>query len=114
MHELSIAQSIVSIAEDEVRKHKARAVSAIELDIGELSGLEMNSFDFMWPLAIKGSVLDGSERLIHKIAGKARCKHCGKTFALSQIYTACPKCQSYQRDILQGRELSIKNLKIAY
>ena len=43
MHELSIAMGIVKIAEDETAKAKATEVSKIELIIGVLSGVEIDS-----------------------------------------------------------------------
>ena len=38
MHELSIAKSIVEIAEAEVKKASAQRVEEIQLDIGRLAG----------------------------------------------------------------------------
>ena len=43
MHELSIALGIVKIAEDETAKAKATSVTKIELEIGVLSGIELDS-----------------------------------------------------------------------
>ena len=46
MHELSIAQNIVEISEDQVKKHKATGVDKIILQIGELAGIELDALDF--------------------------------------------------------------------
>ena len=48
MHELSIVMSIVDLANKEATKHQASAIEEIELDIGCLSGIDMDSFDFAW------------------------------------------------------------------
>ena len=46
MHELSIALGIVKIAEDETAKVNADEVTKIELEIGVLSGIEIESLNF--------------------------------------------------------------------
>lgn len=46
MHELSVVMSIIKTAEDEARKNNAIGIEEIELDIGELSRVEITAFDF--------------------------------------------------------------------
>lgn len=46
MHELSFVMSIINIAENGARKNNAIGIEEIELDIVELSGVEMSAFDF--------------------------------------------------------------------
>ena len=112
MHEFSIAKSIVGIAEDEVRKAKARSVEKIELDIGELAGIEIDSLEFVWETAVKNSVLSEAERHINIIQGMAKCKSCGNTFEMHQIFDACPKCSDYFNSIISGKELKVKSITI--
>ncbi len=53
MHELSIAMGIVDIAKNEAVKHQFSEIELIELEIGTLSGVEIESLNFAWPLAVK-------------------------------------------------------------
>lgn len=46
MHELSIVMSILDIAQKQANMAQAKVVEEIELEIGELSGIEKMSFDF--------------------------------------------------------------------
>jgi hydrogenase nickel incorporation protein HypA/HybF len=112
MHELSIALGIVKIAEDESRKAKAKAVKSIELEIGSMAGIEMASLDFAWPVAVKDTVLEHASREIDLIPAKARCLECQTEFDLEHIFDACPNCNSYFKDIYQGKELRVKALEI--
>lgn len=114
MHELSIAQNIVSIANHEMKKNHAREVLKIELDIGALCGIEIDCFDFVWPVATKGSVLERTRKVINHIDGKARCEICNNEYKTNHFYEACPNCGSYRCEIIQGRELKVKNLEISY
>lgn len=113
MHELSIALSIVDIAEKEAAKAKARKVDLIELEIGTLAGIEFDSLEFVWPSAVKDTVLENAERKIKVIQGEAKCSDCGTVFKLDNIYDACPKCKSYLKGILKGKELLVKSLEIS-
>jgi len=113
MHELSIAMGIVNIAEEETRKAQARVVERIELEIGALAGIELESLYFVWPSAVKGTVLEKAERRIHQIEGQGRCIDCGRVFELDQLYDACPDCGSNYSDIVQGREVRVKTLEVS-
>ena len=113
MHELSIAMGIVDIAEKEVRKHEARKVDSINLEIGELAGIELQALDFAWDVAIKDTVLERAERHIDHIEGRARCSECGTEFHLGQIFDPCPKCQQHLHEVTAGRELRVKSITIS-
>ena len=112
MHEFSIAQSIVAIAEEEVQKAAAKQVSEIELDIGKLSGVEIDSLEFVWDVAVKSSVLKHARHIIHHIPGKAKCLDCDIDFEMEQLFDTCPSCHQYFNDIVQGKELKIRSLTL--
>lgn len=112
MHELSIALGIVKIAEQETAKAKATKVTSIELEIGSLAGVEMDALDFVWPSAIKDSVLENAEKIVHLIPGKGKCLDCNTEFEIKNIYDPCPSCQSFLKGIVQGKELRVKTLEV--
>jgi hydrogenase nickel incorporation protein HypA/HybF len=113
MHELSIVMGIVDIAASAVQKAGARTVDSIELEIGELAGIEMDALYFAWDAAIKNTVLSGAKRDIHFLPGKANCLDCGEVFDMHQLYDPCPKCNNYLNEIIQGRELKVKALTVS-
>ena len=73
MHELSIVMSIIDIAEKEINNAGGGMVEEIELDIGQLSTIEMEAFDFAWQQGIKGSFLEEAKLIVNRIDGKAKC-----------------------------------------
>ncbi|MCX2720361.1 hydrogenase maturation nickel metallochaperone HypA [Lentiprolixibacter aurantiacus] len=111
MHEMSIAMSIVKIAEEEARKANVRHFSAIDLEIGTLAGIEFDALDFVWEAAVQQTVLEKAEKRIIKIPGRARCADCNEEYPVSFIYDNCPSCGSYLKSILQGKELRVKSLE---
>lgn len=62
MHEMSVALGIVKIAESETAKANAKRVDLIELEIGTLAGIEFESLDFVWPAAVKDTVLEKAKK----------------------------------------------------
>lgn len=110
MHELSIVMSIVDIAAKQLEKADASEIEEIELEIGALSGVEVNALDFAWSQAVKQTPLEKAMRKINFIEGKGKCLDCGIEFALHNLYDACPVCNGHLIDILKGKELRVKSL----
>jgi hydrogenase nickel incorporation protein HypA/HybF len=112
MHELSIVQSIVEIADQQVQAHDAAAVESIELEIGQLAGIEMDAFLFAWDAAVPRTVLANATRILHEPAGKARCTACNHEFAVKELYEVCPACGDYLNELIQGQELKVRTLTL--
>lgn len=113
MHELSIVMSIVDSVTTEVRRQNATNVSRIELDIGNLAGIEWESFDFAWEPATKNTVLEQAERIINHIPALALCVACNNEFEKHEPYDACPVCGNYLHSLKSGKELKIKSIRIS-
>ncbi len=112
MHELSIVLNIIDIAEKEAKKADAASISAIELSIGKLSTIEPVAFDFAWKHGVKNSMLEHARRITNYIDGKGRCNKCSTEFLMEALYQPCPQCGDYFSEIIEGKELQIKSLRI--
>lgn len=110
MHEVTLVRNIVDIATEEVRKHKARTVEMINLEIGDLSGIEFDAFDFAWSAVVHDTVLEKAERKIHRVEGKSICGSCGHHFNVEQLYEPCPLCGEVFNEIISGQELKVKQM----
>lgn len=113
MHELSIVMSIVDIATNQAEKANAQTIDQIELEIGELSGVEMNSFDFAWKQGIRNSVLSKAELVINRPAGKGLCMDCDTQFDMHRLFDACTQCGGHLVAVQQGKELRVKSLLVS-
>ena len=113
MHELSIVMGIVGIAEQEAAKADAAIIEEIEIDIGCLSTIEMNAFEFAWQQAVKQTVLERTVKKINRIKGKAICLDCDAAFDLENLYDACPVCKRHLIQIIEGKELRVKSLIVS-
>ena len=70
MHELSIAVSIVEIAEEELARHGGERVRAIHLQVGALAGVAKEALDFSFHLACEGTPVEGSQLIIEETPGE--------------------------------------------
>jgi len=112
MHELSIAQSIVELAEREARSCHANSVEELELEIGSLAGIEWVALEFALESAIKGSLLEDARIVVRRIAGEGRCGDCESLFPVENLFSSCPACGSYAVKIIKGQELRVKSIVV--
>lgn len=112
MHELSIAQSIVELAEQKAKDHQASEIEELELEIGSLAGVELQTLDFALESVVKGTMLDNARIVRHDIAGEGRCGDCGEVFPVNALFSPCPHCGSYCVKAIKGKELRIKSIVI--
>lgn len=112
MHELSIAMSIIEIAEENARNANASVISEIELEIGTQSGVVLDALEFAMESATKDTMLESAEIKINTIAAKSKCSKCIHEFYIEDIFTACPECGNPFCEVIQGRELKVKSLKV--
>ncbi len=66
MHELSIAMSIVELAEEEALQRNAQ-VTAVHLKLGALSGVVKEALCFSYEMACEDSRLKGSHLVIEEV-----------------------------------------------
>jgi hydrogenase nickel incorporation protein HypA/HybF len=112
MHELSIAVSIVELAEEEARKADAVLISKVEVEIGTLAGIEQEALLFAWDSVIQGTMAQGSALVIHSIQAEAHCLECGKDFPAEHFFVQCPYCNSFRYQITRGKELRVSSLMV--
>lgn len=112
MHELSIAQNIVQLAEQQARAHQADEIEELELEIGSLAGVELQSLEFALESSVKGTMLETARIVRHDIIAEGRCGDCEQIFPVETMFSPCPHCGSYCVKIIKGKELRIKSIMV--
>jgi len=112
MHELSIAMSIVEMAEEESNQRGAR-VNAVHLKLGLLAGVVKDALLSSYELACEGTRLEGSRLLVEEIPVVVYCPTCRSNRELDSIqWFVCPECRSPASEVIHGRELQVAALEI--
>lgn len=113
MHELGIVFEIVRTVENVVKEQDLPAVDTIVLQVGELCGVIPVYLDECWPAAIdKKPYFKNTKLKLDVVPGVARCQKCGEVFNVIANEGYCPKCKSFDKDLLSGREFMIKEILV--
>jgi len=112
MHELSIAQSIVELAEDVATKEQADSINSIDIEIGALSGVVMEALEFALEITTKSTKLENAKINYLLRTGKADCIECNFQFETNDLLVFCPKCNKANYRIIDGKQLRIKSLTV--
>jgi hydrogenase nickel incorporation protein HypA/HybF len=112
MHELSVAMSIVEIAEEEATGRNAR-VCAVHLKLGKLSGVVKDALLFSYGIACDGTSLEGSNLVIEEVPVEVFCDHCQVNRQLTSTqWFECPECGASTPAVVRGRELEVIAIEV--
>ncbi|MGR8930903.1 MAG: hydrogenase maturation nickel metallochaperone HypA [Gammaproteobacteria bacterium] len=112
MHEMSLCESILQTLEQQAPIKNYNKVRTVWLEIGALSGVEIEALRFSFDIVVKGSLADEAELEIIEIPGQAWCMPCGQNVAVQALYDQCPHCGSYQLQVTGGDQMRIKELEV--
>ena len=120
MHEFSISSEIVRTVLDTSEKNQGKRVLSIQLEIGELTLLNLEQVTFWIDELFKGSVAEGAKIKVKTIKARIRCKACGykgqnssdqKDLFQHFLPLSCPQCGASQIEIKRGHECVLKRIQ---
>jgi hydrogenase nickel incorporation protein HypA/HybF len=113
MHELSIAMSIVEMAQEEAEQRGGVQVSAVHLKLGALSGVVKEALLSAYDIACDDTPLQGSRLVIEEIPVVVFCPSCQARRPLSSVQLfCCAQCGTPSSEVVQGKELEVVALEI--
>ena len=112
MHELSVTESVLEIAEKHARSSNATRVTQVNLVIGQLSSIVDESVQFYWDMITQGSLCTGSRLSFQRKPALFHCLTCGADYGLNGEKAGCPKCESLFNEILSGEEFYVDSIEI--
>ena len=113
MHELSIALSIVEMAQEEAERHGKAQILAVHLRLGQLSGVAKEALLSSYDMACESTPLEGSQLVIEEIPVEVFCPKCQVARRVRSIqWFCCPKCFTPTPDVLRGKELEVVALEL--
>ncbi len=114
MHELSIAMSIVQMAQEEAERRGAMQIQAVHLRLGLLSGVVKQALLSSYEMACEATALEGSRLLIEEVPVEVFCPKCkGPRLVRSIQWFCCPECGTPTPTVLHGKELEVVALEIS-
>ncbi len=114
MHELSIAMSILEVAEEEAERRGGVQVEAIHLKIGLLSGVVKEALLSAFELASERTPFERSRVIIEEVPIVVYCSHCQAERSVHSMQQfSCAECDTPASQVLRGRELQLAALELA-
>lgn len=113
MHELGIVFHIIRSVEDVARQNNVRRVTAVTLELGEVSGVLEDYLQDCWNWAVsKSDLMRGARLQVAVIPAKTLCEDCGMVYPTVAHGRTCPGCGSGHTHLIQGNETMIRDITV--
>jgi hydrogenase nickel incorporation protein HypA/HybF len=112
MHEYSIVDSLLQLAEEHAIKNNAKKVTKLEIKIGVLSGVEPDLLKTAFDTFKEGTMCEDAEFIMKIQPVVVRCEECGSESTLQKDEYLCPKCGSGKLKIIDGEDMYLMSLEL--
>jgi hydrogenase nickel incorporation protein HypA/HybF len=109
VHELSLADAIVTIA----REHADdRRVTRVEVTIGHLRQVVPDALRFAFELVATGTNVEGASLNVEAVPARVLCMRCESESEARVFPLACRRCGGVDVEIVAGDELLVEALEL--
>ena len=109
MHELSIAEALVTIACENAR---GRRVALVEVKVGHLRQVVPDALTFAFELVSAGTPIEGAELRLDEVPARLACRSCGCETQPDSFPLACGRCGGVDVEVKAGEELLVEALEV--
>ena len=113
MHEIGIVRQILRTVERFAAENEIREIREVVVDCGELSLVIPKYLEELYPVVVKGSILQDAKLTINVIPGLAECDDCDEIFSVIEHKGYCPNCGSFSKTVLSGRDFTVREIVVA-
>lgn len=112
MHEMSLAEGILRIIEEQAAARGFDRVLRVRLEVGRLAGVEIEALRFSFDAVMRQSVAELAVLEIVDVPGQGWCLDCAATVEIDALYAACPRCGGYRVQASGGLEMRVLDLEV--
>ena len=112
MHEGAIVHSLLEIAKDIRIKEDLKEILEVKIVVGKfhqiVEEVMITNFSFMKTEydGFENAVLSMTERNV-----RVKCEDCQHEFTIDEPIFMCPKCDSFNTELISGKELYIETIE---
>ncbi|MDP8204730.1 MAG: hydrogenase maturation nickel metallochaperone HypA [Candidatus Tenebribacter mawsonii] len=112
MHEGAIVHSLLEIAKDIRIKEELNEITEVKIVVGKfhqiVEEVMIANFDFM---KTEYSGFDNAILLMTEKEVSVKCEDCKHEFTIDEPIFMCPKCDSFNTELISGKELYIETIE---
>jgi hydrogenase nickel incorporation protein HypA/HybF len=112
MHELSLCQDLIGQVTALARKHRARSVACVRVQIGQLAGVEPLLLESAFSIARAGTVAELAEMITEVVAPRVACNACGTESEVKPSSLLCKACGGNDTRLVRGDELILARVEL--
>jgi hydrogenase nickel incorporation protein HypA/HybF len=115
MHEMSIAQNILDIVQQELQRHQVPPTDLrrVNVAVGRLSAIVPASLSFCFRALTENTDFDQTSLQVRVVPIGYVCGDCDHRFEAEDMVFSCPECGADQPMIVSGRDMTIENVEVA-
>ena len=110
MHELALSESIVD-AVLSAEQVKGRRLRVLAVEVGALSSVNVDTLEFCLRLVLEQRGHEGVQTRITSAPALLQCR-CGARYQTEDIYTPCPECGGWERDVVSGTDVRVQYVEV--
>ena len=111
MHEASIVDELLRVAESQARQAGMQKISRMKLRIGMFRMVVPELLKAAFDVMSRDTMADGAELEMEIIPLVARCGPCARELEVEDYVFYCPECGAPLTDIISGKELDLMELE---
>lgn len=112
MHEMSLVEGVRELIEDAAAREGFARVRSVRVEIGQLSGVEREAFEFCFDVVMKDGIADGARLDVVATPGAGRCMACGRETPLAAVYDSCAHCGEFPVEVTGGTAIRVIDLEV--
>ena len=113
MHELSLAEHLLSLVEASAQQEGFRQVHRVVLGIGRFSFVDTDTLLHCIHHQCTGTLLKGATITCDTLYARADCLSCHTDFVPDEWPCACPQCGRVHARLTEGRDMILQSLEVS-
>ena len=110
MHEIGIVRQLLRTVTAFAEENNVHDIREVVVDCGELSLVIPEYVEELYPVVVKGSILQDAKLSINVVPGLAECDACDEIFNVVENKGYCPNCGSFEKTVLSGQEFIVREI----
>ena len=112
MHEIGLLRQLVRTVTAFAAENDVHDIAEVAVDCGELSLVIPEYLEELYPVAVKGSMLENTKLTIRIVPGLAECDECDEIFNVVEHKGYCPNCGSFEKTVLSGKDFTVREIVV--